>query len=237
MEFQRSYFKSCKMMLRNCCTQYASKFGKFSSGHRTGKGQFSLQFQRKAMTKSIQTTAQLHSSHMLAKYCSTFSKPGFNSTWTMHFQMFKLDLENAGEPDQIVNIHWIMQKAREFQKNTYFCFIDYVKALTVWITTNCGKFFKKWEYQTTWSTSWEIYMQFQKQQLELYMEEQTGSKLGKKYVKAVYCHPAYLTYMQSTSWERLGWMEHKLEWRLLGEISITWVMQMIPHLWQKAKKN
>ena len=66
---------------------------------------------------------------------------------------------------------------------------------------------------------------------------QTGSKLGKKYVKAVYCHPAYLTYMQSTSWEMLGWMKHKLESRLLGEISITSDMQITPSLWQKVKKN
>ena len=65
----------------------------------------------------------------------------------------------------------------------------------------------------------------------------TGSKLGKEYVKAVYCHPAYLTYMQSTSWETLGWRKHKLELRLSGEISITSDMQITPHLWQKAKKN
>ena len=74
------------------------------------------------------------------------------------------------------------------------------KLLTVWITTNYGKFFKRWEYQTTWPASWEICMQVKKQQLEPDMEQQTGSKLGKEYVKAVYCHPAYLTYMQSTSW-------------------------------------
>ena len=69
--------------------------------------------------------------------------------------------------------------------------------------------------------SWEIYMQVRKQQLELDMEQQTGSKWEKEYVKAVYCHPAYLTYMQSTSWGMLGWMKHKLESRLPGEISIT----------------
>ena len=105
------------------------------------------------------------------------------------------------------------------------------KPLTVWITTNYGKFFKRWEYQTTWPTSWEICIQVKKQQLELDMEQQTGSKLGKKYVKVVYCPPAYLTYMQSTSCEMPGWMEHKLESRLLGEISITSNMQMTPPLW------
>ena len=99
MEFQLSYFKSWKMMLWKWCPQYASKFGKLSSGHRTGKGQFSFQSQRKAMPKIVRTTAQLHSSHMLAKQCSKYFKPGFNSTWTMNVQMFKLDLEKAEEPE------------------------------------------------------------------------------------------------------------------------------------------
>ena len=78
-------------------------------------------------------------------------------------------------------------------------------------------------------------MQVKKRQLELNMEQQTGSKSGKEYVKAVYCHPAYLIYMQSTSWEMSGWLKHKLESRLPGEISITSDMQMTPPLWQKAK--
>ena len=81
-------------------------------------------------------------------------------------------------------------------------------------------------------------MQVKKQELELVMEKQTGSRLGKEYVKPVYLtHPAYLTYMQSTSWEMLDWVKHKLESRLLGEISIISDMQMTPPLWQKAKKN
>ena len=80
-------------------------------------------------------------------------------------------------------------------------------------------------------------MQVKKQQLELNMEQQTGSKLRKESVRAVYCHPAYLTYMQSTLCEMLGWMKHKLESRLLGEISITSDMQMPPLLWQKVRKN
>ena len=80
-------------------------------------------------------------------------------------------------------------------------------------------------------------MQVKKQQLEPDMEQQTGSKLGKEYVKTVYCHPAYLTYMQSPSSEMPGWMKHKLESRLLEEISITSDMQMTPPLWQKVKRN
>ena len=80
-------------------------------------------------------------------------------------------------------------------------------------------------------------MQVKKQQLELDMEQQSGYKSGKDYIKAVYCHPTYLTYMQSTSCEMLGWMKHKLESRLLGEIAITSDMQMTQPLWEKLKKN
>ena len=90
--------------------------------------------------------------------------------------MFKMDLEKAEEPDRNANIRWIIEKAREFQKNIYFCFIDYAKAF-VWITTNCGKFLKRWEYQTTLPASWEMCMQVKKQQLEPDMEQQTGFKL------------------------------------------------------------
>ena len=84
--------------------------------------------------------------------------------------------KGRGARDQISNIHWIIKKTREFQKNIYFCIIDYTKALTLWITSNCGKFLKRWEYQTTWPASWEICMQVRKQQLELDMEQQTRSK-------------------------------------------------------------
>ena len=137
----------------------------------------------------------------LAKYCSKFSRIGFNSTWTENFQIFKLDLEKVEESD----IHCIIEKAKEFQKN--ICFIDYTKAFDMWITTNCRKFLKRWEYQTTFLTSWETCMRVNKQQLELNMEQWTGSKLEKEYVKAVYCHPAYLTYMQSVSCKMPGWMK------------------------------
>ena len=132
--------------------------------------------------------------------------------------------------DQISNIRWIIEKAKEFQKYIYFYFIDYAKAFVL-IVTNCGKFWKRWEYQTTLPASWEICMQAKKQQLELDMEQLTGSKLGKEYVKAVYCHPAYLTYMQGTSSEIPGWVKHKLESRWLGEISVTSNIQMTSPLW------
>ena len=107
----------------------------------------------------------------------------------------------------------------------------------MWITTNCGKFLKRWECQTTLPASCETYMQIKKQQLERDMEQGTSSKLGKEYVKAVYCHPAYLTFIQSASYEMPGKMKHKLESRLLGEISITSDIQVIPLQWQKVKRN
>ena len=97
------------------------------------------------------------------------------------------------------------QKKQESSRNTSIsALLTMRKPLTVWITINCGKFWKKWEYQTTWPAPWETCMQVRKQQLELNMEQQTGSKSEKEYIQAVYCHPAYLTYMQSTSWETLG---------------------------------
>ena len=84
--------------------------------------------------------------------------------------------KGRGTRDQIANICWIIEKAREFQKNIYFCFIDYAKAFVCVDHYNCGKFFKRWDYESTWPASWETYMQVRKQQLELDMEQQTGSK-------------------------------------------------------------
>ena len=89
----------------------------------------------------------------------------------------------------------------------------------------------------TLPASWEICMQVKKEQLEPDMEKQAGSKLGKEYIKDVYCHPTRSSYMQSTSSKILGWMKHKLESRLPGEMSITSDLQMTPTLWQKVKKN
>ena len=164
-------------MLWKHCIHYASRLGKLSSGHRTGKGQFSFQSQRKAMPKNAQTTAQLHSSHTLIKSCSKFSKPGFNSMWTVNFHMFKLDLEKAEEPEvKLPTSTGSWKKQESSRKTSISAVLTMPKPLTVWITRNCGKFWKRWEYQTTWPASWETYMQVRKQQLELDMEQQTGSK-------------------------------------------------------------
>ena len=112
--------------------------------------------------------------------------------------------KGRGTRDEVANIRWIIEKAREFQKDIYFCFIEYTKA------SDCVDH-NKLEWQTTLPASWEICVQVKKQQLELDTEQWARSKLGKEEVKAEYRHPAYLTCMQSTSWEMLGWMKHKLE--------------------------
>ena len=115
-------------MLWKCCTQYASKFGKLSSGHRTGKGQFSFQSQRKAMSKNAQTTTQLflsHASKVMLKMLQA------RLQWYVSCELPDVQAgfrKGRGTRDQIANICWIMEKARELQKNIYFCFIDYAKA-------------------------------------------------------------------------------------------------------------
>ena len=160
--------------------------------------------------------------------------------------MFKMDLEKAEEPEiKFPTSVGSLKKQENSRKTSTSALLTTQKPLIVWITTNYGKFLKRWEHQTTWPASWEICMQVTKQQLELDVGQQTSLKSGKEYIKAVYCHPAYLTYMQSTyltymqstSWEILDRMKHKLESRLLGEISITSDMQMTPPLWQKVKRN
>ena len=145
--------------------------------------------------------------------------------------------KGRGTRDQIASIYWIIEKAREFQKKIYFCFVDYAKAFNCVNHSKLWKILKEIEIPDHLTSLCETYKQVKKQQLKLDREKWTGSKFGKEYMKAVYCHLAYLTYMQSMSCEMLSWMKHKLESRLLGEISITSDMQMTPPLWQKAKSN
>ena len=133
-------------VLHSICQQ----IWKTQQDHRTGKGQFSFQSQRKAMPKNAQTTTVLHSSHMLVKECSKFSKPGFNSTRTLNFQMFKLVLEKAEEPEiKLPTSVGSSKKQESSRKTSISALLTMPKPLTVWITTKCGKFFKKWQYQTT----------------------------------------------------------------------------------------
>ena len=145
--------------------------------------------------------------------------------------------KRRGARDQIANICWIMEKSREFQKSIYFCFIDDNKAFDCVDHNKLCKILKEMGIPDHFTCLLRNMYAIKKQQLDPYMEQRTGSKFGKEYVKAVYCYPVYLTSMQSTSCEMLGWMKHKLESRLPGEISITSDMQMTPPLWQKGKRN
>ena len=123
------------------------------------------------MPKNVQTTTQLHSCHMLAKVMLKIFWARLQQYMNSEFPDVQAGFRKGrGTRDQMAKICWIIKKARELQKNMYFCFIDYAKVLTVWITRNCGKFLKKWDYQTTWPASWETYMQVRRQQLELDME-------------------------------------------------------------------
>ena len=117
-----------------------------------------------------------------------------------NFQMFKLVLEKAEEPEiKLPTSAGSYKKQESSRKISTSALLTMTKSLTVQITINCGKFWKRWEYQTTWPASWEIRMQVEKHQSGLDLEQWTGSKLGKEYNKAVYCHPVYLRSMQSTS--------------------------------------
>ena len=125
-------------------------------------------------------------------------------------------IKGRGTRDQIANIRWITEKAREFQKNIYFCFTDYTEASDFMDHNKLWKILKEMgipDHLTCLLRNWYV----GQEETEPDMEQGTGSKLGKEYVKAVYCHSASLTYMQSTSCEMPGWMKHKLESRLPGE--------------------
>ena len=224
-------------MLWKCCTQYASIW-KTQQWPQEWKKSVFIPIPKKGNAKecsNYHTIALIsHASKAMLKILQARLPQYMNCELPDAQAGFR---KGRGTRDQIANIHCIIDKAREFQKNIYFALLTTLKPLTVWITTNCGKFWKRWEYQTTWPASWEICMQVKKQQLELDMKQQTGSKSGKEYVKAVYCHLAYLTSTQSTSWETLGWKKHKLESRLPGEISITSDMQMTPPLWQNVRSK
>ena len=164
-------------MLWKCCTQYTSKCGKLSSGHRTGKGQFSFQSQRKAMPKNAQTTTQLHSSSHASKVMIKILQARLQQYMDCELPDVQAGFwKGRGTRDQIANICWIMEKQENSRNTSISALLTMPKPLTVWITINCGKFWKTWECQTTWLASWEICMQVRKQQLELDMEQLTDSK-------------------------------------------------------------
>ena len=149
--------------------------------------------------------------------------------------MFKLVLEKAREPEIKLPTSTGSSKKQEFQKNIYFCFIGYAKAID-YVDHN-----KLWKILNEMGIPEHLTYLLRnlyagQEATELDMEQQAGSKQEKEYVKLVYCHPAYLTYMQSTLWETLGWKKHKLESRFQEERSITPDLQMTPPLWWKRRE-
>ena len=159
-------------VLHSICQQ----IWKLSSGHRTGKGQFSFQSQRRPMAKNIQITIQLHSFHKSSRIMLKILQARLQQYGNRELPRVQAGFRKGrGIRDQIANICLIIEKTRELQKNIYFCFIDYMKAFD-YVDHNSGKFLKRWEYQTILHASWETCMQVRKQQLELDMEQMTGSK-------------------------------------------------------------
>ena len=156
--------------------------------------------------------------------------------WTMNFQMFKTVLEKAEEPEIKLPTSIESSKQESSRKTSTSALLTMPKTLTIWITTNCGKF---------WEIGIPDHLICLLRNLHAGQEarDRTGHgttdlfQIGKGVYWALYCQPAYLTSMQSTSWETLGWRKHKMESRLPGEISITSDKQMIPPLWQKVKRN
>ena len=144
------------MMLLKCCIPYVSKFEKLNSGHRTGKDQFSFQSQRRTMPKNVKTTIQLLSFHMLTRLCSKSFRLGFSSTWTVNFQKQAGFQRGKGARDQSANIFW--RKQGSSRKMSTSASLTMLKPLTIWITTNCGKFLKTGKHQTTLFILWETCM-------------------------------------------------------------------------------
>ena len=172
MEFQLSYFKSWKMMLWKCSTQYASKFRKLSRGHSSWKRSVFIPIPKKGNAKECSnycTTALIsHASKVILKILQARLQQYVNHEIPDVQAGFR---KGEGSRDQMASIRWITAKARKFQKNIYFCFTDHAKTFNLWIATNYEKFFKRWEYQTTWPVSWEICVQIKKKQLEPDLEQ------------------------------------------------------------------
>ena len=191
MEFQLSCFKSLKMMLLKCCTQHASKFGKTQQWPQDWKSSVFIPIPKKVNAKECSNYHAIvlisHASKVILQILQARLQQYMNRKLPDVQAGFR---KGRGTRDQITNIPWIIVKAKEFHKKFYFCFINYVKAFD-WITANYGKFLKRWEYQTSLPVAWETCMQDKMQQLESDMEQMTGSKLGKEYIKAVYCHPVH----------------------------------------------
>ena len=159
MEFQLSCFKPWKIMLWKCWAQYANKFGKLSSDHRTGKGQFHSNPKERQCQRILKLP---HNCTHLTHSCSKFSKPGFSNMSTVNFQMVRLLLEKAEEPEIKLPTSVGSWKKQESSRKTSTSACWLCHSLWLCGSQQTGKFFKRWEYQTTWPASWETYIQVRK---------------------------------------------------------------------------
>ena len=237
-------------MLWKCCTQYASKFGKLSSGHRVGKGQFSFQFQRKAMPKNVQATATIalisHTSKVMLKILQARLQQYVNYKLPDVQAGFR---KGRGTRDQIAKIRWIIEKASEFQKNIYFCFIDYAKAF------GCVDHNKLWKILKEMGIPDHLTCLLRNLYAGQEATVRTGHgtidwfQIGKRvhqgcilspclfnfYAVSCTLSPCLSNFYAEYSCEMSGWMKHKLESGLPGEILVTSDMQMTPSLQQRVK--
>ena len=219
-------------MLWKCCTQYANKFRKLISGHKTGKGQFSFQSQRKAMPKNAQTTEQLHShaSKVTFKILQARLQKCVNCELPDVQAGFR---KGRGTRDQIANIRWIIEKARPFQKNIYFCFNDYAKA------------FDHVDYNKLWKILKEVRIPDHLTCLlrNLYAGQEATVRTGhgttdwfqieKGVRQGCVLSPCLFNLYAEYIMRNACWRKYKLDSRLPGEISITSNMRMTPPLWQR----
>ena len=184
-------------MLLKCCTQYTSKFGKQSSGHRTGKSQFLFQSQKRAMPRYVQTTANC--THFTCQQ-SNAQNPSSQTLAICELRTFTSWIyKSGGSNDLIANISWVIEKAREFHKNIYFCFHDCFKVFDCVDHNELQKILK--EMGITENLTCLLINLYAGQEAIVRTRHGTMNwfKSGKEYIKAVYYHPAYLTHMWSTS--------------------------------------
>ena len=236
MESQLSYFKSWKMMLWKCCTQYASKYGKLSRGHRTRKGQFSFQPQRKAMPKNAQTTTQMHLSHTLVKQCSNFSKPGFSNTWTVNFQILKLVLEKTEEIEIQLPTFAGSSKKQESSRQKHI-FLLYWLCQSLWV---CGS-------QTVENSERDGHSRPPDLPLEKPVcrsgSNRTGHgtadffQIGKGVCQGCILSACLFNLYAEVHHGNAALAEAQARIRIAGLMSITSDMQMAPPLCQKVKRN
>ena len=195
-------------MLWRCCTQYVSKNQQWPQDW---KRSVFIPIPKKGNAKECSNYCTIALISHASKVMLTILQARLQQYMNCELPDVQAGFrKGSGTKDQISNICWIIKKAREFQKNIYFCFIDYAKAF------DCMDHHKLWKILKEMGIPDHLNCLLR----NLYAGQE-------EYVKAVYCHPVYLTYMQSTSWETLGWMKQKLESRLPGEITITSDMQML----------